>query len=150
MNLEDVFARREMRLLQFAVTHLDEHIDDMGKQTLTIEQLVEGTGLDEADVKRALRSLYEASPPYIEGITVAQMAYPIRLTNVTERARREAGQWPTPEALVSRMVAALNEAADAELDPERKSKLKSAALALGGVGRDLAVQVAATVIASKT
>jgi hypothetical protein len=67
------------------------------------------------------------------------------VNKVTPEARRAVGQWPTPEALVDRLVQAFSNAADHEEDAERHYQLRQAAGLLGETLRDVAVQVAATV-----
>lgn len=62
---------------------------------------------------------------------------------VHERARRELGTWPTPDGLVADLADALGRAADAEAEPEKKSRLRAAADGLAGFGRDVAVAVVA-------
>ncbi|WP_229076070.1 hypothetical protein [Actinoplanes sp. DH11] len=56
------------------------------------------------------------------------------------------GSWPTPELLASRLVSALDRAAEEEQDEETKGWLRKTANWFGGAGRDVAVDVAAAVI----
>ena len=65
---------------------------------------------------------------------------------VTPAARRVVGQWPTAESLAERLAVAFSEAADAEQDPERKSRLRQLASFLGETGKDLAAEIMAKVI----
>ena len=64
---------------------------------------------------------------------------------ITDEARQVVGQWPTPESVADRIVAALLEAADREPDERKRTKLRAAADALGGFSRDLLVNVIANV-----
>jgi len=64
----------------------------------------------------------------------------MHVIQVRGRARRELGTWPSADALLEQLVAALTAAADAEPEPERKGRLKAAAELLGGMARDIAVQ----------
>ena len=64
------------------------------------------------------------------------------VSQVTGKARREVGAWPTAEGVVDQLVAALAEAADAETEPERTSRLREAAETLGSTGYRIAVDVA--------
>ncbi len=57
--------------------------------------------------------------------------------NVSAAARQELGAWPTPENLLSQLVAGLEAAAQAETEPRRKQTLQSAANTLKSVGVDL-------------
>jgi hypothetical protein len=61
---------------------------------------------------------------------------------VSERARRELGAWPSAEALVDALAAAFAQAAEAEEEPAKKSRLRAVADGLGGAARDIAVGVA--------
>jgi len=73
------------------------------------------------DVHAALRALAAASPPCID-------LDAMHVIQVRGRARRELGTWPSADALLEQLVAALTAAADAEPEPERKGRLKAAAL----------------------
>ena len=83
----DTWTARELVVLRALV----EKFEDVETFSVGIETLLAATGLDESDVRRALRSLYTANPPYLEGVK-AQLPYPIIITKVTERARRAVGQ----------------------------------------------------------
>ena len=71
----------------------------------------------------------------------------------TGHARRAVGAGPTAETIAHRLVKALDEAADREPDPERegvnghgqKGWLSRTAAYLSHAGRDLAVEIGATV-----
>ena len=65
---------------------------------------------------------------------------------VTERGLRESGAWPTAEQLTDRLIAAFEDAAEREPEPEKKGKFRSAAGALGGASRDIVVDVISGVI----
>jgi hypothetical protein len=69
------------------------------------------------------------------------------ITHVHERALRETGAWPGPGAAVDQLVAAMNRAAEDAPDDDRRSRFRQVADGLGGVARDLAVDVLAKVIA---
>ena len=69
---------------------------------------------------------------------------------MTAAARRVVGQWPTAESLAERLAAAFGEVADAEQDPERKSRLRQIASFLGETGKDLAAEIMAKVILRQT
>lgn len=141
--MEDTWTARDLPVL----TYLVERLDDPGTHRVDLPEIGPATGLDDHGVERAINALDSASPPYLNGIRVDQAPYPIIITSVTERARREVGAWPTAEAFVDRLVAALNQAADAETDPEKRSKIQQVAASLGGGLRDVAVNVAGTALA---
>jgi hypothetical protein len=88
----------------------------------------------------------EASPPYIVGVSVAEFMYPIRLTGVTERARRAVGQWPSAESMVDRMLTILNERAE-DAPPDERPRWRRLRDGFAGAGRDVAVEFAAALLA---
>jgi hypothetical protein len=59
------------------------------------------------------------------------------------------GQWPPAESLAAQLIEAFGAAAEQELDPEKKSRLRSIASMLGGAGRDIAVEVAAKLLSTR-
>ena len=65
-------------------------------------------------------------------------------------ARRVVGQSPTAESLAARLAEAFSEAADEEMDPERKSRLRQLASFLGETGKDPAAEIMAKVIMHQT
>ncbi len=144
--MDDTWTERELPVL----TALVEHFDDSDAAQWHRSDVVGATGLDADSVARALAALHGAQPPYVAGVSVEEASYPVVLTGVTERARRAVGAWPTPEALVDRLVAALLAAADDEGDPDQRSRLRQAAGWLGGSLRDVATQVATGVVLHQT
>ena len=50
-----------------------------------------------------------------------ELAYPIIITDVTERASRLVGQWPTAESLAGQIAKAFTEAAEREPDSARRA-----------------------------
>ena len=108
-----------------------------------VVDIAERTGLAVDDVARAVRAL---DGEYL-GLQMA-MGDPARwyISGVTPEARRPVGQWPTGESLVIQLVDGLKAAAERETDPERKSRLRQTAALLGGVARDVAVEIAEKVI----
>jgi hypothetical protein len=81
----------------------------------------ERSGLDDVDVGRAMTAL--AGAGFFDGTRVNEIDSPIRISSVSERARRTVGQWPNPEALVDRLVMALSAAAEEASDPVERTKL---------------------------
>jgi hypothetical protein len=109
-------------------------------------EVVELSGLPQEEVQAALRVLANASPPYITGTGASGLTYPLIISDVTERARRAVGQWPTPESLVNQVVDGLNEAATHESEPGKKRALREAASVLGDTAKDVATEIAAKII----
>ena len=86
-----------------------------------------------------------ADPPYLTGFRVAELAYPIIITAVTERTRRAVGQWPASDSAADAIIAALNDAAEYELDEEKRSGLRKTASFLAGAGREVLYRVLTSV-----
>jgi hypothetical protein len=128
-----------------------EFFDDPDQYQLRIPELTRLCGLPEQDVQRALRALDGASPPYLGATTTpAQLTYPIIITGVTERARRAVGQWPTAELLVDQISQGIAQAADRETDPQKKHRLREAAVVVGETARDVAAEVIARIVERQT
>lgn len=140
--MESTWENRELVVLDLLV----RYFDDPDAFRLGIPAIVQQTGLSDDQVKRALRALASASPPLIEGTGFGEISYPVWMTGVTERARRLVGAWPSPGGLADRLIAALESAAETEQDEEKRTTLKRMASLLGGMGRDIFVDVTSKVI----
>jgi len=138
-EVDETWTTRELPALRALV----EHFDDPYAAHLTWEQAAELAGMDQDKFRRALAKLAAAEPPFIEWVHVEEEPFPVGLTGVTERALGAVGQWPSPEGLVAQLVAALNQAADDETQPDRQSKLRMVANALRGMAREVAIAWAA-------
>jgi hypothetical protein len=87
---------------------LARHDDDPQARDLLADDVPAIVNRDPDDVHRALTHLAAADPPYIVGVMVSQASYPVRITGVTERGRRAAGQWPqAAEAVATELIAQL-------------------------------------------
>ncbi|SRR6266498_4917507 len=112
------------------------------------QAVVEATGLPRVEVDRAVFALVDSS--LLSRHTDLRGGDRItswRVTGVSERARRLVGQWPSPEQLVADLVVALDKVAESEPDPDKKSKLKAGALAVGSLAKDVVTNVVANLIA---
>lgn len=99
------------------------------------------------DVLTALRALGKAKPPLLEYPRPPdELAYPVIITDVTERARRMVGQWPTAESLAGQIAKALSDAAEHEPDPVRKSRLREATAVLSDTARGVLVEVLSRIV----
>jgi hypothetical protein len=109
-----------------------------GKTMIGPSEIAAAAGFDQDTTERALRALYRE--PYPEP---GDIDYGGRYTFVgppTGEALRVAGQWPTPENLLPRLIAALEAAGDDETiaEPER-GKFKQAAAWLGSFASQVAI-----------
>ncbi|MGH4015244.1 MAG: hypothetical protein ACRDSL_15240 [Pseudonocardiaceae bacterium] len=72
----------------------------------------------------------------------------LRIRGVTERALREVGAWPdNAELLADRVLAVLAEGAEHEPEPEKRSKLQAGLRGVGGMTRDVFVDVLGAALA---
>jgi hypothetical protein len=140
--MDSSWETRELVVLEAAV----RHFDDPDAASLDPSQIAQMTGLDESSAMRALRSLVTAAPPYVVGVTTAEFAFPTMLTDVTERARRTVGQWPTPEGLSNRIVAAIEEVAANASSEDERSRARRVLESVGGVGKGVLTAVLAKVL----
>lgn len=99
-------------------------------------------GLSESQAEGALRRLGAAG--YIIGVST-QMSYPVVVTQVTERALRTAHAWPSPEAVVERLLVALAEAAEWGT-PEERGRGRRLLEAVGQDGRGMLVGALGSVL----
>lgn len=102
-GVEETWTSRELPVLEALVRAFDEDAN----AAPTLAQLSEVTALGQPQVERALIKLAAAAPPFISGRSVMELAYPARITGVTERALVATRQWPSPEDAADRLVAAL-------------------------------------------
>jgi DNA-binding MarR family transcriptional regulator len=138
--MEDTWTNRDFPVLEAIVRLLDR-----GNLMVTVRDVAGDTGLDPADVDRAISAL---EGPYV--VKYEQSAggnsNSWRVRQVTPEARRAVGQWPTPESLVDRLAEAFGSAANDEPDADRKSRLRQVAAFLSSTGRDVATEVVSKVI----
>jgi len=135
MGDRDTWTNRDLPVLK-AVVDIFEDNDEDG---IDAGEIVRRTGLDAA-VQRALRALYKH--PYLErdsGMSdgSGRVLYAGEPTGDSLRA---AENWPSPQGIIDRLVAALEAAAEDELrEPEERSLFKKAALTLGGAAHQVAL-----------
>lgn len=128
----DTWMSRDLPVLRAAVDLFEE--TGRGPNASAIEA---ATGFDEDTVQRALRALY--TEPYFErGVEGDDQIFAVG--NPTSAALRVAGNWPSPEVQLERLITALQAAADDESRPdEERSRFKQAAFWLGGAASQVAI-----------
>ncbi|MGH3788049.1 MAG: hypothetical protein ACRDRG_16220 [Pseudonocardiaceae bacterium] len=100
-------------------------------------------------LRNSLRRLSTHS--YRVGVNGAGRERPPVSTNVTERALSVVGSWPdNAEVLADRMLVALVEGAVNEPDPEKRFKLRAGLDGVGGMTRDVLVDVVAAAMAKSS
>jgi hypothetical protein len=134
--MESTWERRDLPVLDAVVRLLDEDVDAMPD----VAQIAKITGRDPAEVHRALRTL-EGPFVHVPDISVGADASIYFVDGVTPQARQAVGQWPSPELWADRIIRGLQEAADREQDPAKRSRLRATAEGLAGFGQDVLVGV---------
>jgi hypothetical protein len=137
----ETWSSRELPILRSLLRRFDAGEPMVDHETIRAELEMPGP-----QMRAAVTALHDAEPPYIEVMLAGgwgDWRAGGAVSRVYERTRRELGSWPSAPALVDRLAAAIAEAADQEQEPERKSRLRATADTLGGMARDLAVDVLA-------
>jgi len=137
----DTWSNRDLPVLRTIV----RGYDDEGVSPDT-DAITQSTGLSEDDVKRAIRALEQEDPPYLLNVLWGGANNIWSSGTPTGHARRAVGSWPTAESLATRIVDGLAEAASQEDDAETANWLRKTAQYLGAAGRDVGINIAATMI----
>lgn len=128
-----------------------ERFEHSGQRIKEHEMLAAFTEDRHDDVRQSLRRL--AAHGYIDGARsgggLGSRADQVHdVVGVRERALRAVGAWPdNAEVLADRMLAVLAERAANEPDPVKRSKFATGLKGVGGMTRDLLVEVAGSAIA---
>jgi hypothetical protein len=134
------WEQRDLPVLRAIVELTDE-----GQWWIEAAHLAQRTGFDEITVQRALNALAAEDPPFFEYRDYSAVNEDgRRLGSIhapSGHARRAVGTWPTANALVDRIIAGLNEAAEAEEDEDRRNRLQRTAAWFGGAGREVLLSV---------
>lgn len=138
------WADRDLPLLRESVRRIDA-----GEEWPRMSDIADSCGLDHVQAEVGFDALAEDGYLVIKGRAMGGVLNG-NVSQVTGKARREVGAWPSAEGVVDQLVAALEAAADAETEPERKSRLRSAAETLGSSGYRIAVDVATKWVERKT
>jgi hypothetical protein len=141
--VDDTWTAYELPVL----TYLVERFESADTHDVQVAEIAQALNLTPVEVGRSLRKLADAAPPYVKVYApAAELRDPDTVYDVTERARRAVGQWPTPESVADRLVAVLTDAAERVPDEEKRGLLRRTAVWLGGAGRDFAVEIGAAVV----
>lgn len=140
MLVHDTWAARDLPVLDATVGLLER------SYMVTVTDIAAQTGLDPSVVAQALEAL---DPVYVDFRKTTTGGDPRfwYVFKVTPEARRAVGQWPTAEALASRLAEELAAAAQQEADGERQGLLAYAARLVGDTLRDATVRAAGAVLA---
>lgn len=136
--MESTSESRDQPVLETIVRAYDE-----SGPGVSLEQIEAATGLPQEDVQRALRALMHEDPPFFTTSPLRASGHIMMIRQMTGRARRTVGSWPTPEGLDDRIIAALQDAADAADTPEEQKRPRKAADAIGGIGKGVVTHMLA-------
>lgn len=133
--LADTWTNRDLPVLKAIVQIYEE----TGRTMIGPGQIAARAGLDEEATSRALRALYRE--PYLEPAKRSFGGDFIAVGPPTGDALRVAGQWPTPENMLARLIAALEAAGndDEHFEEPERSKFKQAAAWLGSFASGVAM-----------
>ncbi|NGX07010.1 hypothetical protein [Mycobacteroides franklinii] len=130
--MTDTWESRDLPVLKAAVELWEEH----GRPPRATAVAAK-TSFDGDTVQRALRAL--DTEPYFEK-SMSGSGQIIAVGKPTSAALRVAGQWPSPETQIERVIAALEAAADDDSrQPEERSRLRQVALSLRGAAFQIAI-----------
>jgi hypothetical protein len=138
--VHDTWAARDLPVLSATVALLEQ------SYMVTVTDIAASTGLDAPVVSKALEAM---DPVYVDFRKTTNGGDPRfwYVFKVTPAARRVVGQWPTAEALATKLAAELAAAAQHEADAERQGLLVYAARLIGDTLRDVTVRAAGQVLA---
>lgn len=140
---EETWSWREQPLLEYA-TEL-ERTGELARLKPRAHVFADALGLQEDDVTLGLGALIDAR--YIVAVDTRAGGGKriIRVTGLTEKARRATGQWPSADPFSS-LVQLLEARIADTADPEVKSKLRAFRDAVLGIGSGVATSVLAELI----
>jgi hypothetical protein len=140
MPVKPTWFDRELPVLEATIQLLEER--GSPGAVVRVGQISERCGIEPSKVLTALASM---QPEFVSLLLVESDEPNSQMVEtVTGAARRAVGQWPSPETMSDRLLAALNEAVEQESDPTKRSRLRAAADAVAGIGRDVLVNVFST------
>lgn len=140
LRVHDTWIDRDLPVLDATVALLEQ------SYMVTVTDIAARTGFEASVVAAALEAL---DPVYVDFRKTTTGGDPRfwYVFRATPEARRAVGQWPTAEALATRLAEELAAAAGDEADAERRGLLTYAARLVGDTLRDATVRAAARVLA---
>lgn len=140
--MENTWVNRDLPVLNSLVQQLD---DAAGASFPELQDIAEITSLDISEIAKAALALDSAG--YIKLSQTAGPTGSWYVKVVSKEARQVVGQWPSAEQMLDTLVQRLGEAADDEVDPEERSRLREAASTASGVARNVFIDVLSSAIA---
>jgi hypothetical protein len=139
--MEDTWSRRDLPVLDAAVRLVDEGA--VSGWEPEVSDIAAKCGLPEQEIATALQAF---NGEFLELGTSMGPVSGWWVKRVATSARRAVGQWPTGESLITQLVHGIGEAAEKEMDPDRRQRLRRLASELGGMAKAIAVNVASQVL----
>lgn len=137
--VQETWFRRELPVLTAVVEAFERDFDGLPD----VRDIAQAAGLPVDDVAHALRAL---DGEYL----VLRMTMGDRASwfvdSVHNSARRAVGQWPAPDHFAIELAKAMEQVAESTSDPETKGRLRRAADAIGGLAKDVLVEVGTKVL----
>ncbi len=131
--MTETWTNRDLPVLKAVV----ELFEETGRGP-RVTEVARRVGFDQDTVERALRALY-TEPYFEEPLGSAQKQF-INVGAPTSAALRIAGQWPTPEGQLDRLIAAFEAvAADNTRPDEERSRAEKIGLWLTGALSQVAI-----------
>lgn len=131
--MTDTWESRDLPVLRATVQLHEER-----GHPIRAREIERATGLDRETVQRALRALRRE--PYFEKATDSFGGEIIFVGEPTGEALRVAGQWPSPELRLQRLIEAFEAvAADESRPEEERSRAKQVGLWLTGMFQQIAI-----------
>jgi hypothetical protein len=137
-------ATIDLRVLEAAVQYMEDN--EYGKLPQAYD-LAPSLKLSPEELGKSLLRLQDE---YIDIYRPGGGLSNVGVQRIRASARRAIGQWPTAERVATRIIQDLDSAAETERDPEQKARLKQTAAFLGSSGKDLLINILASVIAKGT
>lgn len=129
----DTWSARDLPVLKAVVELYEE--TGRGPRVTAVQ---ERTGFDRGTVQRALRALY--TEPYFSKSSGSWSVGMIVVGTPTGDALRAVGQWPSPEAQLDRLIAAIESAADDESrEDDERGRFRQLAASLRGAAYQIAI-----------
>ena len=134
----DRWAAQDHAVLVEATRRIEER-----GHMVAIAEVAHALQLDIEDVMRSARNLNRGGYVTVIGGWGGAVTH---FQDVTEKALRETGLWPTPESALDRMIAALEAIADHTDDEDTRTRARKILDGMTGAGRHIGLAAAIAVV----
>lgn len=144
--MDSTWETRDLPVLDAAARIIDRDGPVPGAY---IRDIATDTGLEIDEVVRATYALEDAGLIEMAQRSLGGGGGNWRMCSLSGEARQIVGQWPTPENLADRIVAALQDAADNAPSEEERSRAKKLLDGVSGVGKGVLTGVLVKVLSGE-